>query len=121
MWDAISSGLSRAIASLLLAAIIYGAYRAGQQTGREHGWRKGALGVLGGCLFLAALAGGSLGSGTCEDAGDPLRGGCEDRADDGYTPSASQVVTQFFYVFFLLLGPTSLGLFGGDKRRKSPL
>lgn len=116
MWDAISSGLGRALGSLLLAGIVYGAYRIGRDTGKERGLRNSLPAAIGVCLFLAVMAAGSLGNATCEDS-EPLYGACEERAEDGYTPTNTQRGAQFFYVLILLFVPTVLGLSEGDKRR----
>jgi hypothetical protein len=117
MWDVISSGLGRALGRLLLAGIVYGAFHFGREAGQERGLKRSFLPALAICAFLAAITAGSLGNGTCENTGDPLRGGCEERADDGYAPTKKKIEEQFVYVLFLLLIPAALGMSEGQKRR----
>lgn len=117
MWDAVTAGMFKAAGGLLLAGVVYFAFYLGKIAGRDKGIRSGIFSVLGGCLFIAAIAAGSLGSGTCaEDDGDPLRGSCTARADDGFAPTGEQRGKQFAYVLFLLLVPAAYGLREGGRK-----
>lgn len=78
--------------------------------------------MLGACLLIAGIGAAGMGQASCEEAGDPLRGSCEQYADDGFTPTTDQVLERFFYIFFTLLAASTHGLFKGDdvwKRRSS--
>jgi len=118
MWDAVTAGVIHALASLFIAGAASLAFRMAKDTGARRGLRAGALPVLGGCLLLAAFAAGTVGNATCEDTGDPIRGSCEERADDGYEATDEQRVEQFFYIFCLLFIPAGIGLAEGNNKRR---
>lgn len=56
-----------------------------------------------------------MGNPSCEESGDPLSGGCEQYADDGYEPTLEQRGARFLFWTLLLGIPASFGLM--DSRR----
>lgn len=67
------------------------------------------------CGGIALFASLMLGSATCEVQSDPVYGGCDQYADDGYTPTTEQRVANFAYYFTLLYVPVIFGAFSGRK------
>jgi|TARA_Y100001001_G_C7897313_1_gene270374 hypothetical protein len=101
--------------TLFLAFIAFQAYKMtrdyGEKAGRWSALLKGIAWVAGIALFAAAM----MGNPSCEESGDPLYGGCEQYADDGYEPTLEQRGARFLFWTLLLGIPAGFGLM--DSRR----
>lgn len=71
------------------------------------------------CCAIALFTSLTLGDATCEEQTDPIRGGCEAYADDGYEPTTEQRVANFAYFLTLLYIPVVLGAFRGNDKQLS--
>lgn len=71
------------------------------------------------CGIIALLTSISLGSPTCEVRSDPLYGGCEEYADDGFIPTKDQKIGNFAFTVTLLYIPVVVGALYGNKREKT--
>jgi len=67
------------------------------------------------CGGIALFASITLGNPTCEQQADPVYGGCEYYADDGYEPTTEQRAANFAYFMTLLYIPVVFGAFSGNK------
>ncbi len=109
MSDVITSELFEAARHLAIAGLVYVAYRtardAASTSGRLPALRKSLTIVL----AIAAFASVSHGSASCEES-DPLYGGCEQRADDGFTPTSADRGGIFLYWLALLGIPAAMGI-----------
>lgn len=106
----------RALGYLLVAGILsvvwrqaYGNARGGKL--KEVLW-KGFLWCGGIALLFSVM----LGDSTCEIQADPVYGGCEQYADDGYEPTTEQRVASLAYFLVLLYVPVVAGALSGDKK-----
>jgi hypothetical protein len=72
------------------------------------------------CFGIAAFAAFSMGSPSCEQPGDPLSGGCEEYADDGYDPTSEQRGARFLFWAVLLTTPVIFGVMDSRKYRSNP-
>lgn len=115
MPEAYSEQLWRAIGALMLSGVVLFAFRqakeAAEKNGRLLALRSGVLW----CLGIALLAAFSLGDPSCEEDGDPLHGGCEVYADDGYVPTMDQRGAHFLFWAVLLVAPVVIGVLEARK------
>ncbi|HEV7702292.1 MAG TPA: hypothetical protein VGO63_02530 [Candidatus Paceibacterota bacterium] len=114
----ITHEIFRALGYLLIAAVVLFAYKQGRDNAKG-GKLKMVLwkGVLW-CGGLALVASIMLGNPTCEQSADPVYGGCEQYADDGYEPTTEQRAANFAYFLTLLYIPVVFGAFKGTKEQK---
>jgi hypothetical protein len=112
--------LWEAVRILFLSGIVMLAHKTAKDAGEKNG-RLAALrnGVLW-CVAIAFFAAASLGSPSCDEQGDPIRGGCDQYADDGYTPSADQRGSTFLFWFVVLIVPVAFGVTGSRKFSANP-
>ncbi len=108
----------RAVGYLFIAGIVWYAWKLGHDHAiggklKEVLW-KGLLW----CGGIALFASVTLGNPTCEIQADPVYGGCEQYADDGYEPTTEQRAANFAYFFILLYVPVVIGAFNGSKKIK---
>jgi len=107
----------RALGYLFIAGIVYFAWKTASDNA-EGGKYKTVLwkGFLW-CAGIALFASMTLGNPTCEEQSDPLYGGCEYYADDGYKPTTEQRTANFAYYMTLLYIPVVIGALKKDKKR----
>jgi len=67
------------------------------------------------CAGIAFFASITLGNPTCEVQSDPVYGGCEQYADDGFEPTTEQRAASFTYFMTLFYIPVGFGAFNGSK------
>lgn len=105
----------KALGYLFIAGIIFFAWSTARDNAKD-GKLKWVLwkGLLW-CMGIALFASFTLGNPTCEERSDPVYGGCERYADDGFEPTTEQRVAQFAYVMTLLYIPVAFGAFNGNK------
>ncbi|OGZ31545.1 MAG: hypothetical protein A3H02_02450 [Candidatus Niyogibacteria bacterium RIFCSPLOWO2_12_FULL_41_13] len=99
----------RALGYLFIAGIVYFAWKTASDNA-EGGKYKTVLwkGFLL-CAGIALFASFTLGNPTCEEQSDPVYGGCEQYADDGFEPTIKQRVAHFAYYMTLLYIPVVIG------------
>ena len=107
--------IARAVQHLLIAGIAFLAYRTARDA-KMSTWPTVWRGLLW-CSGLAAFAAITLGQPSCDEQGDPIHGGCEAYADDGFDPTVDQRIGRFLYLFTLLSVPV---LIGAVDRRRDP-
>lgn len=107
--DVISDEIFRALGYLLIAGVIYIAGKTASDNSKDGKYKtvlwKGFLW----CAGIALFASVTLGNPSCESYDDPLYGGCEYYADDGYEPTTEQRVGSFAYFMTLLYIPVVIG------------
>ena len=112
--------ISRAATYLLMAGVVSFAWKLGLDNARggkyKHVLWKGLLW----CGAIALFTSFTLGSATCEVQSDPVYGGCDQYADNGYTPTTEQRVGNFVYFMTLLYVPVAIGAYYGRKKNAEP-
>ncbi|GEM_PF-1782927 len=112
----IFSEIFRALSYLLIAGVIFVAWKKAYDNARGGKLKmvlwKGLLWCGGIALFASML----LGNPTCLVKDDPVYGGCEQYADDGYKPTAEERIANFSYFMTLLYIPVIIGAFNGNKK-----
>lgn len=109
MPDIYTHEIFSAVRMLIGTGIVWFAYKTTRDAASGMGrWPALWRGTLC-CMALAALGAATLGAPSCERDDDPLHGGCEQYADDGYTPSTEQRSAKFLFFVVLLLVPVGLG------------
>jgi hypothetical protein len=113
IWDAV-----RSLALTAVAVFVFKTARdAAKGMGRwSAGWRSVAW-----CCGIAAFAAFSLGEPSCEEQGDPLRGGCEVVADDGFEPSIDERLALFVFWALILTTPALFGVADGASQFRPPI
>jgi len=105
IWDEIM----KAVGYLFIAGICAVAYyfaNSAKMT-RNKILFQGLLWCIGIALFGAVM----LGSPTCEEQDDPIRGGCAEYADDGFESSTEMRIVKFAYYMILLYVPVAFAAF----------
>ncbi len=105
----------RAVTYLFIASIVYFSWNTARKGAREKGLKKALWQGLLWCIGTALFASLILGSPTCEERSDPVYGGCERYADDGYEPTNNQRVANFIYLMTLLYVPVVFGAYKGNS------
>lgn len=107
--EAISDEIFRALGYLLIAGVVYIAGKTASDNSKGGKYKtvlwKGFLWCAGIALFASA----TLGNPSCEYYDDPVYGGCEYYADDGYEAKTEQRVSSFAYLMTLLYIPVVIG------------
>src|SRR3989344_2611171 len=100
--ETIFDEIFKALGYLFIAGIVYFAWKTANDNA-EGGKYKTVLwkGFLW-CAGIALFASVTLGNPTCEERSDPVYGGCEQYADNGYKPTTEQKVARFAYFMTLL-------------------
>ncbi|KKU91387.1 MAG: hypothetical protein UY22_C0043G0008 [Candidatus Amesbacteria bacterium GW2011_GWC1_48_10] len=113
----VSDEIFKALGYLLIAGVVSFAWKTARDNTRGGSWKevlwKGFLWCAGIALFTSF----TLGSPSCEERTDPVFGGCEYYADDGYEPTTDQRVANFAYFMTLLYIPVVLGVYYGNKEK----
>ncbi|MCW6529736.1 hypothetical protein NED98_05710 [Sphingomonas sp. MMSM20] len=119
MPETYSHQLFEALRILLLAGVVLFAWKtareAAEKSGRWIALRNGMLWSLGIALFAAVMAGRP----SCEES-DPLRGGCEQYADDGREVSKDERGGTFIFWAVLLNVPVMFGVMDGRRYVANP-
>lgn len=107
MPDILSDQLIQVARDLMLAGIVYIAYKTARDASKSSGrvsalWRGWAW-----SLGIAAFAALMMGSASC-DSGDPMFGYC-DQADDGFAPTDVERAARFLYLAILFGVPVTMG------------
>jgi hypothetical protein len=112
----ITDEIFKALGYLLIAGIVSTIYHEAQHY-TEGGKLKMVLwkGFLW-CAGIAFFASLILGSATCEQKSDPVYGGCEEYADDGYEPTTQQRIANFAYLMTLFYIPIVFGALKESKK-----
>ena len=100
---------------LLIACIVAYAWKLARDNAKDGKlvnvlW-KGLLWCAGIALFTSL----TLGNPTCVAQSDPVYGGCDQYAEDGYEASTKQRAANFAYFMTLLYVPVVFGAFSGNK------
>ena len=99
----------RALGYLFIAGVVYYTWKTAYDKAEGGKYKivlwKGFLWCAGIALFTSFI----LGNPTCEMQSDPVYGGCEYYADDGYEATTEQRVANFAYFMTLLYVPVVIG------------
>lgn len=84
---------------------------------RESEKTNGQLLKIGAVVSLVAaiFAGASLGSPSCAETDDPIRGSCVEYNDDGYELESDTRAAKMLYFFALFYTPVVVGAFNRRK------
>jgi hypothetical protein len=113
--DLIYENIWKALGYLFVSGLVYFAWDEAYKLGKSKGWKKALLKGLGLCFGIAIFAALILGNPSCEETSDPVYGGCESYADDGYEASYEQRLAQFAYYMVLFYVPVVLGAYKAKK------
>ena len=111
--EMITNEIFRAIGYLFIAGVALFAYALARSSTKEGNPKQTLWKGFLWCLGLAFLSSVLLGNPSCEYGSDPVYGGCEQYADDGYEPTTQQRVANFAYFMTLLYIPVVFGAFKG--------
>ena len=107
--ETIFDEIFKALGYLFIASIVYFAWKTANDNAEGDKYKtvlwKGFLW----CAGIALFASITLGNPTCEERSDPVYGGCEQYADDGYKPPTEQRVAKFAHFMTLLYIPVVIG------------
>lgn len=113
--EQIFNEIFRALGYLLIAGVAFFAW----ETARDNAVHRKLSQVLWKgflwCAGIALFASVTLGNPSCIEQSDPVYGGCEQYADDGFKPTIEQRVANFAYFMTLLYVPVVFGAFKGNK------
>jgi len=118
MLDTISSEVFKALGYLLISGVVAFAWKQGHDNVKELELKKVLWKGLLWCGGIALFASIMLGSPSCEVQGDPVYGGCEQYADNGFEPTAERRASRFAYFITLLYIPVVIGAFNGNKLKE---
>lgn len=114
--ELITHEIFRALGYLLIAGIVSFAWKQASDAAEKENLKKVLWKGLLWCAGIALFASFTLGNSTCEIQADPVYGGCEQYADDGYEPTTEQRAANFAYFMTLLYIPVVIGMFNGKKK-----
>lgn len=107
----------RAIKYLLIAGVVYFAYKTARDNAEDGKYKNVLWKGLLWCMGIGLFASLTLGNPTCIEQSDPVYGGCEQYADNGYEPSTEQRIASFVYFIILLYVPVVAGAMGIRSRK----
>lgn len=107
----------KALGYLFIAGIVYFAWKTAYDAAKKEGLKQALWKGFLWCGGLALLAVIFLGRPTCEDSSDPVFGGCDSYADNGYEPTVNERFAKLAYFITLFYVPVVLGSYKGDKER----
>jgi hypothetical protein len=116
-----SDELVSVIGKLILAGVVYLAFTFAKDAADKRGrwdalWKGTAW-----CVGIAVFGAMQIGEPSCAQSDDdPLRGGCVEYADDGYSPGPDQRYAKFLGYVVLLLVPVSMGVGSGRRHASNP-
>jgi hypothetical protein len=117
MEETIFNEILKALGHLFIAGIALFAYKTAVDNAKGGKVKivlwKGFLWCAGIALFTSLI----MGAPTCEQGSDPVYGGCDYYADDGYEPSTEKRTGRFAYFMALLYLPVVIGAFSGNKEK----
>jgi hypothetical protein len=116
--EAISTEIFKVLGYLFIAYIVYAAWLMARKNAGGGNFKmvlwKGFLW----CAGIALFASFSLGNPTCDVQSDPLYGGCDEYADNGFEPTTEQRTSKFAYWLTLLYLPVIFGAYMGRNEPK---
>lgn len=118
MLDAIFDEFFKALGYLMIAGVVSFAWIQARDNAKSLELKKVLWNGLLWCGGIALFASIMLGSPSCEVQGDPVYGGCEQYADDGYEPTTEERASRFAYFMTLLYIPVVIGAFNGNKHKE---
>ncbi|BCX16101.1 MAG: hypothetical protein KatS3mg098_330 [Candidatus Parcubacteria bacterium] len=105
----------RALGYLLIAGVVLFAWKTARDNSKDGKLKEVLWKGLLWCAGIALFASFTLGNPSCIEQSDPVYGGCEQYADDGFEPTTEQRVANFAYFMTLLYIPVVFGAFSGNK------
>lgn len=116
--ELIYNEISRAFGYLFIAGLLYIAWKLAYDNSKgKKFWITLLKGFLW-CIGIAIFTSITLGNPACEERSDPVYGGCERYADNGFEPTTTQRIANFIYYMVLLFPPVVLGIYAGSKNNK---
>lgn len=114
--ELVSEEVWRALGYLFISGIVAFAWKQAHDAARRSGLYMTLVKGLIWCAGIAMFAAVIMGNPSCEIEGDPLYGGCEQYADDGFEPTGEQRAARFAYFLTLLYVPVVIGSLNGSKK-----
>lgn len=112
--DLIFDEVFRALTYLLIAGVVYMAYKLAHEKAMSDGKGRALWSGLLWCAGIALFASFTLGNPTCIDSDQDMYGThCYQYDNDGFQPSTEQRVASFSYFFVLLYVPVVIGAHKG--------
>lgn len=111
--------IAKAVGYLLIAGIVAFVWKTARDSACEVGTKKTLWKGFLWCAGIALFASITLGNPTCEEVSDPVRGGCDSYADDGWEPTTEQRLANFAYFMTLLYVPVVIGAYQSKNGEKS--
>lgn len=105
----------RALGYLLVAGVVSFTWKTARDNAKGGKWKEVLWKGFLWCAGIAFFASMTLGNPSCESYDDPVFGGCEYYADDGFEPTTVQRVGNFTYFITLLYLPVVFGTYYGNK------
>ncbi len=109
--EEIFNSVLKALGYLFIAVIIHFCWSTAKDNAKNGAYKsvlwKGFLW----CAGIALFASVNMGSPSCENYSDPVYGGCEEYADDGFDPTTDERAANFAYILTLLYLPVIIGAF----------
>ncbi len=107
----------KALGYLFISAIVFYVWNTARENAVKSNYKtvlwKGFLWCASFALFASLI----LGKPTCEEVSDPVYGGCDRYADDGFEPTTNQRAADFVYFITLFYIPVILGAYKGKKEK----
>lgn len=100
---------------LIVAAIVSYVYRLAFDGAKGGKLKKVLWNGLLYCGFVALAAAVMLGDPSCEEVSDPVYGGCDQYADDGFEAATGQRTAVFAFYMILFYVPVVVGGVQGKK------
>ena len=114
--ETVINEIFRALGYLLIAGVISFTWKQASDTTQKEDFKKVLWKGLLWCAGISLLASFTLGNPTCTEQSDPIYGGCEQYADNGFKPTTEQRVASFSYFLTLLYIPVVFGVFSRKKK-----
>jgi hypothetical protein len=105
----------KALGYLFIAGVVLFAWKTARDNAKDGKLKEVLWKGFLWCAGIALFASFTLGNPTCEEQSDPVYGGCEQYADDGFEPTTEQRTARFTYFMTLLYIPVVVGAFNGNK------
>ncbi len=109
--DLVYEKIWEALGYLFIFVFVHYAWKETIKLGAKSGWKAALSKGLGFCFVVAIVGALLLGNASCEETSDPVYGGCEQYADDGYEPTTEQRLARFAYLMILFGVPVAVGAY----------
>jgi len=117
--ELITHEIYRALGYLLISVFVFLVWMLARDSAKSGKYKSTLWKGFLWCVGVAFLSSVMMGNASCESVSDPVYGGCEEYADDGYEPTTQQRASNFAYFLTLTYIPVIFGAMQGKKDKKS--